>query len=283
MLLCGSSAVAQLSLQLTPLNAVRDGRVEAELIAQYTALVPGETARVGLRLEMDDGWHTYWKNPGDAGLATSLEWDLPEGFVARDIDWPAPHFFAVGGLASYGYEGEIVLPIVIEVPEDVKDDRVTLRVTADWLVCEKVCEAGAAVLTLNLPIARNAANVLADPTHQGLFAQAQADQPEPLREDAVSVVTKDGRLTLVVTDTFPYIKDSNEASARFFPEDPMAIDMTVDQTFIPSDYASISVELQPNPRADPPEQLRGVLVYRNGDRKQIYEIDTPLRDVADSE
>ena len=69
---------------------VRTAHVEAELIAERNALVPGTTATVALRLDIERGWHTYWRNPGESGLPTTLAWRLPPGYVAGDIEWPAP-------------------------------------------------------------------------------------------------------------------------------------------------------------------------------------------------
>jgi thiol:disulfide interchange protein DsbD len=69
---------------------VKTGHVTAELVAEQQALVPGETATVALRLAIEPGWHTYWRNPGESGLPTTLEWRLPPGYAAGSIAWPAP-------------------------------------------------------------------------------------------------------------------------------------------------------------------------------------------------
>src|SRR5271169_6907272 len=83
--------------------------VEAELVPEHLAWVPGEQAWVALRLKHDPHWHTYWKNPGDAGAATRLQWKLPAGYEAGPIEWPVPRLIPVPPLANYGYEGEVLL------------------------------------------------------------------------------------------------------------------------------------------------------------------------------
>ena len=93
-------------------KAVQTEHVEAELVAARTAAEPGSPLRIGLRLKMDEHWHTYWRNPGDTGLPTTIQWQLPAGFQAGDIEWPAPQRIDVGPFANYGYEGEVVLPRV---------------------------------------------------------------------------------------------------------------------------------------------------------------------------
>src|SRR6058998_3397485 len=88
---------------------VRTAHVETELVAAKTALTPGEPLTVALRLSMERGWHTYWQNPGDSGLPTTIDWNLPSGVSAGAIQWPAPRALPVGPLVNYGYEGEVLL------------------------------------------------------------------------------------------------------------------------------------------------------------------------------
>ena len=95
---------------------VQQPHSEAELIAEHVAVTPGQPVTVGLRLRMDDHWHVYWKNPGDAGMATGLAWTLPPGFQAAPMQWPAPRRIDVGPLTSYGYEGEVLHLVEIAVP-----------------------------------------------------------------------------------------------------------------------------------------------------------------------
>ena len=90
-------------------NVVRTGQVEAELVAERAALVPGEPVTVALRLKAIPGWHTYWRNPGDSGEPTRIEWRLPRGFSAGEIEWPVPERIPVGPLMNFGYHGEVLL------------------------------------------------------------------------------------------------------------------------------------------------------------------------------
>src|SRR5437016_9356836 len=121
-------------------GSVRTPHVEAELVPEQTALVPGRPLAVALRLAMDRGWHTYWQNPGDSGLPTTLAWKLPSGITAGPIQWPAPRVIRVGPLANYGYEGEVLLPTDIRVvPEFESGQPIALSARADWLVCKEIC------------------------------------------------------------------------------------------------------------------------------------------------
>ena len=98
---------------------VRTPHVEAELVAERTAIAPGEPLTVALRLKMISEWHTYWRNPGDSGEPTRLAWQLPPGFAASEIHWPYPRRLPAGPLMNYGYEDEVLLLARITPPRDL--------------------------------------------------------------------------------------------------------------------------------------------------------------------
>ena len=127
---------------------------EAELIAARDAAEPGRPLLVALRLRAKRGWHTYWRNPGDSGQPTSIEWKLPAGFSAGAILWPVPQRLPIGPLANYGYEGEVLLASEIRVPADAKGP-IRLAARARWLVCDPGhCIPESGELSLTLPAGR---------------------------------------------------------------------------------------------------------------------------------
>lgn len=143
-----------LLLPLISLHAapVRDRHVEAELIAQNTSVQPGEPFWVGVKLTMDERWHTYWQNPGDSGLGTTIDWALPEGFSAGSIAWPHPHRIPIPPLVNYGYEDEVVLLTQLTPPANLSGADVTLGAKVNWLMCDEQCIPGKATIELVLPI-----------------------------------------------------------------------------------------------------------------------------------
>jgi thiol:disulfide interchange protein DsbD len=118
---------------------VKTERVEAELIAERNSAQPGKAATLGLKLRMADHWHTYWKNPGDSGLPTRIQWVLPEGWTAGEIQWPYPMRLPVGPLMNYGYEDEVVLLTDLALPASTKPGDYPVKAKADWLVCKDIC------------------------------------------------------------------------------------------------------------------------------------------------
>ena len=128
--------------------------VEAELISEMESVQPGSTVWVGLQFKLKDHWHTYWRNPGDSGLATDIEWDLPEGVEAGEIVWPIPEQVVVAGFLGYVYEHEVLHLIPLKIGENIKPDSILeLKGTANWLECDpEQCIPGSAEVTLSIPI-----------------------------------------------------------------------------------------------------------------------------------
>lgn len=171
-LLCAALMAGAADARATP---AQSDHLRVDLIAEKTALVPGELAWIGLRLAHEPHWHTYWVNPGDSGLPTKLKWQLPATIKAGEIAWPAPRRFEVGGLFNFGYSGDVVLPVPIEVGTDVKPGAtVQLSVEARWLVCREECVPGKKTLKLALPVATSAG---ANLRTRKAFASAHAAQP----------------------------------------------------------------------------------------------------------
>ncbi|MBI1212769.1 MAG: thiol:disulfide interchange protein [Alphaproteobacteria bacterium] len=128
--------------------------VHAELIAEQNGVsADGGTITVALHQVIEPNWHTYWRNPGDAGEPTAITWQLPPGFQAGDIQWPYPTREAVPPLLNFGYSNEVFLLTDIAVPKGLRaGDHVTLKANATWLVCEKICVPEDASLELTLPV-----------------------------------------------------------------------------------------------------------------------------------
>ncbi len=131
-------------------SAARHTKVS--LVAETDAVQAGRLLTVGIRLQMEPGWHTYWRNPGDSGLPTRVKWTLPPGFEAGEMRWPYPIRFTTGPLVSYGYAHEVLLPVEIRVPAALREREVQLAARVDWLECQDACLPGKAEVTLTLPV-----------------------------------------------------------------------------------------------------------------------------------
>jgi len=232
--------------------------VQAELLAQSDALVPGAALSLGVRLRHVPHWHTYWVVPGDAGLPTQLRWTLPTGFAAGPIEWPLPQRLPVGNLANYGYEGEVLLPVTIRVPDSARTlASATLAVHVDWLVCNELCIPGGADLSLSLPI-RAAAEQRPGP-QAALFAATRLRIPQPLSLPAAHASLQAEQVVL------EFAAGKLAAShLEFFPLEAGRLVAAAEQT-LRQRGATMHLELA---AASPVEadfrRLRGVLVANGG-------------------
>lgn len=141
-------------LTLAALASGAHAQVKASLVATETSIQPGRPFTVALRLEHEPHWHTYWINAG-TGYPTSLAWELPAGWSAGEIQWPAPIVIkdSKGNITGNGYEGVAYLPVTITPAADARPgESVTLQAAAEWLMCADVCIPGDAKLTLTLPV-----------------------------------------------------------------------------------------------------------------------------------
>ncbi|HYG26596.1 MAG TPA: protein-disulfide reductase DsbD domain-containing protein, partial [Caulobacteraceae bacterium] len=208
---------AVLALQ-APVRAepVDTGHLIAELVSQETAVVPGGVTWVAVRQKIDEGWHTYWRNAGDAGEGPRLAWTLPEGWTAGEIVWPTPVRLMEGKapnqLAVYAYEGEVLLPVPIEVPASAQvGSRVELKVATTFLVCADICIPEDAVMTLSLPVADAARP---HPRWGEAITKALARAPKAAGLEA-SFERQGGALKLAITG--PQLRGVSAAGAYFFP------------------------------------------------------------------
>jgi len=176
--------------------AVSGPHAATSVVAETTGATPGSTLWVAVVQTLDPGWHTYWRNPGDAGEATSIRWTLPQGWRAGPITWPAPRRLPVGPIMNYGYEGKVVLPVPLQVPQNARaGDNVRLSAAVDYLVCAEVCIPGSATADLAVPIV--AGRPAPDPVGGPTIVRALADAPRPAGLTATFQAAGD-RLTLAI-------------------------------------------------------------------------------------
>jgi thiol:disulfide interchange protein/DsbC/DsbD-like thiol-disulfide interchange protein len=217
---------------------VRTGHVTAELVSEQTALVPGTTATLALRLAIEPGWHTYWRNPGESGLPTTLAWHLPPGYSAGDIAWPAPRALPAGPLMNYGYEGEVFHLVPLMVPADAAPGVIApLLVRADWLVCKETCIPEGADLTLELPLAK-----VAQPSRwHDAIAATRAALPGPLPAGWQARATASGAVITLTLDA--PAKAADPGRLQFFALDERRIEPSVAQKRVASANGGYAVQL----------------------------------------
>ena len=241
-------------VRAVPVNA---GHLQAELVADHVSIIPGGTIHLALRQAIEPQWHTYWRNPGDSGQATTLAWTLPTGWRAGEIVWPTPKRLKIGPLMDYGYEGEVLLPVALTAPASAAPGQsITIKVDAEFLVCKDICVPESANLTLDLPV--TATPGAPDPKWAGPIGQALASAPAPSGLKAAMSATA---TAIKLSVTGAAVRGGDFPDAYFYPYDPNAIDHPQPQT-IERGPDGLTLTLAPGSAfktGKPPAVLAGVL------------------------
>jgi thiol:disulfide interchange protein DsbD len=197
---------------------VQTGHIEAELVAASRTVAPGQTVQAAVRQKLAEGWHTYWRNAGDSGAPPEIRWTLPKGWTASGFSWPAPLRLRESTLMTYGYEGEVWLPLTLTVPADARvGETARLAAAVDFLVCADICIPESAALTLDLPVA-----AAAEPSAAAdALARAAARIPRPLPGGAAAVTLSGGVVRLGVAA--PVLMGADVSGAYFFPYSQTAV------------------------------------------------------------
>ena len=248
-------------------DPVQTGHIEVELVSQEAGAAPGSTVYVALRQKIQPGWHTYWRNPGDAGDATRIVWTLPAGWTAGDIVWPTPEKSRVGPLLDFAYTGEVLLPVPISVPANARvGSVVTLKAAAAFLVCEQVCVPEDAVVILTLPVVAGTPGT--DPRWGARVAETLAKAPKPAGLKAVFAL-QGSVLKLAVTGA--PLKGADVSGAFFYPYSGKVIEHPPEQA-IERGPEGLTLSLTPGydftQAEQKPSELAGVLALNGA----AYEI-----------
>jgi len=249
-LACAAAAPASAQIDSAP-------KVQARLIAEQSAIAPGSRVTIALEENIRPGWHTYWRNPGEAGEPTDIRWSLPPGWKAGPIAWPYPKELPVGPLMDYGYEGRPWLLVDIAAPAHaVPGTSVTLRAKASWLVCKEVCIPEET--TLSLPLAVGVPPRAPDRSLEAQFAAARerlpVDSPWPAR------FRLDRALHIFVAA--PKLSQAQVTEARFFPFEQRRVSGIAPQQWSVSPDGLV-LQVAPGSQARDMRLLRGVVVLES--------------------
>ncbi|QYM79174.1 thioredoxin family protein [Horticoccus luteus] len=262
----------------TALATRAESHVQASLVAADTGIQPGHTFTVALRLVHEPHWHTYWLNPG-TGLATTIDWKLPEGFHASAIQWPAPIVIKdhTGTVTGNGYDGDTLLPVEITAPADLAPGTtVQLKATVDWLMCSDVCIPGSGDISLTLPV--TAAAPAPDATWGEKIRGVVADLPRPLPAWHFDAQRTGDTITLHVTGDAA--ADHTPRGLHFFADDNLiAYEQPQNVVSSGAHIFTLTLPVSPDGPANATE-LHGVLTSETGwladGSLRGLRVDTPL-------
>lgn len=260
--------------------------VTAELVSEHGAVAPGGRVRIGLLLQHIPHWHSYWRNPGDSGLPTTLGWTLPAGSQVSEIAWPAPMRLPIGPLVNYGYEGELLLPVVFTAPPGaIPGTELKLQARADWLVCKDVCIPEGATLELRLPVV--GAGVTPGSTrYSALFDKAAAEAPVTLQGWKVDLQQAGSELLLQFHADDPTTLAASLPAVQVFPYAEQLIEPAVHALYRTDDGYAVKLKLLA--QVTPPQSFGGIAVAQRpsgdgtapwGQPQRAVEFNAPWRQV----
>jgi thiol:disulfide interchange protein len=232
--------------------------VKASLISDASSIAPGQKFRVGVLYHIEPGWHIYWKHPGDSGIATKIEWRLPEGFKVEELQWPIPvREKEPGDLEVFDYANEALLFATLVAPQNLPSGSVDIGAKSDWLVCQSSCVPGKAQLSLQLKTGAPSASDAVQ-----IFDKYTALLPKTLPSDWKATFSRSGKnLQLQVTGI------PNNTAIDFFPIQPE--EAVIGHVACNSGKLTIPIDTEPKPI----NRLDGVLVVGSGENRQGYLID----------
>jgi thiol:disulfide interchange protein DsbD len=241
------------------------------LISERTALTPGSSQWIGLRFDLEPGWHIYWTNPGDSGEPPKVTWNLPNGIQAGDLQFPAPQRIKDHSLIDYGYQDKVILLSQLSVPQSSTFNKADIAADVRYLVCREVCVPGKEHVSVTLPLAVEAKSSPDESTIQSAKARLPQALPAGVR---VSGAVEGDFLVVTVAGKRPDV----ESIKDFMPADAPIVDTTAAPIVEPG-KDSTRIKLKKSEQLDHPiSQLRGLLITSD----KAYNVTIPFASHAPS-
>ncbi len=262
--------------------------VQVKLVQEEETIQPGRPFWVAIHLNIEDDWHVYWKNPGDAGMPLKIEWKLPPGFEAGPLQWPFPEKFTVADMVGFGYEGEVVLLSLLSPPANLPSNQpIQLDAQVKWLVCSALtCQPGSAPVSIK--VTPEAKMPQTSQEAVALFSNARSKMPTSHAE--VKTIRKEGIVQIEVPNGEQETQSNPIVGVYFFPEQKDIIDHSVEPTVAVSHKADnrYFVNLKGSDEIGAKSQiLKGVLVVHTQqgaeENVQAFDIDTPIEEAGDKD
>ena len=263
--------------------AAHAAHTQVQLILSADPAQPGDTIWVGVDMKMEPAWHTYWKNPGAAGLATKIEWDLPPGVTAGEIQWPLPEKLPPAEVTTYGYNDEVVLLVPLKLAAELRPGPLDLKAKISWLECKEQCVPGSAEVAATLNIGTET-----KPTDDAVTIELGKKKVPEMDNPAVW----SGRAwweNSTNGDTRPLIIDrrfsgntatgASPSGADFFPYASDDFEVKASTETITATSSEIRLrKIVKKYSGDWPKEIAGVMIEADGNLQTGFAVKLPIRD-----
>ena len=238
-------------------ESVDTGKVVASIVSSHDSVAPGQEFYIALRTVLDEGWHTYWRNPGDSGEPVQINWELPEGVTAGEIYWPLPRPIPTGPIVNYGFEGTPLFPVKFTVSPDAEiGTDIAVVSNFYYLVCEEICIPEYGSASLSVAVGDPIIDARWSPEIEAALAVS------PIRGEVQGAIQKSGG---IVDISFMDLPEGDYSNAYFFPFDqgvlghsnPQSVTRGADGLRLTTTPEYLWEEATPN-------TLEGILTYESG-------------------
>jgi len=252
------------------LNAQQTSAANAKIVIDSFSFEKSRVIPIGILIDLEKDWHIYWRNPGDSGMPTSIDFELPDGVGISEIQWPVPKVFEFDGLASFGYEKQVLLIAELNIPKNFKSNSVLITAKLKSLICRDFCIPFNANVSKEIKLTNE---FLAEEEISKLFSQTRIHLPEIKNDFELSVVPEEDNIILTVMNLNYELLKIN--SLYFLPYENGIFKNTAMQNFkIKDDKIELIVEYDQFKSVELKE-LFGILVFHFNDAAQsqkVYEI-----------
>jgi len=256
-------------------NPAHAAHTQVQLWLSADTVRPGDTIWVGVDLKMDPDWHTYWKNPGEAGMATEIKWHLPPGVTAGETQWPLPEKLPPAEVTTYGYNHEVVLLVPLKLGAGLNPGPLDLKANVTWLECKEECVPGSANVKTTLNVG-DENKISADAKTIDLWESRVPKSGDSLKAQAwwEKPAIGDKRSLILEWSTA-----DKSAQADFFPyaNDNFEVQATTENIPAKSGYIRLRKSVQKFP-GDWPKEISGVIVTESGNLRTGFEVKLPVSD-----
>jgi DsbC/DsbD-like thiol-disulfide interchange protein len=229
---------------------VANPHVSISLVPEFQGAVPGAVLAVAVRFQLEPGWHIYWENPGQAGIATSVRWSVSPGIGVGPVTWPVPALLLVSGIVTHVHYGDVALATRLMLPPKPQLSPVRIAAELRYGVCRDLCLPGSARLSLELPWVSGPPRP--EPGWGEMARRIAGREPAPQGGPSVTATLQDSVVVLEVRSP-----TALAGQVTFFPADQGIASAAVTATVSPTARtATLRLPLVGSP-AGP---LRGVLV-----------------------
>jgi len=241
---------------------------EARLVVDSFSPKKDSVLSFGVLISLKNDWHIYWRNPGDSGMPTDIEFSVPDGITASEIKFPVPETFTADEIVNYGYSHQVLLMSELFIPKDYPQKEIFISAKLTSLICKELCKAFDTTVTIKLDISKN---YLAEAKVSDLFESTKNLLPKKNQSIKTSAVSKSDSVYLKVSGN----EITTASNLKYFSYEAGVFRNSVNQNVIKKENC-FELILEPDPfRIKKPTEINGI-IFLNDDHTKAYEIKLPI-------